>query len=96
VPTRFDPGAKSTWTSISDIAAPVGATQPHSLRQFLGGQSDTDRVVACIREFAQSIKKTQGLKRSGVDANAYRWVTLFDPVKARATGEGALRHDCRR
>jgi hypothetical protein len=52
--------------------------------------------VACVREFAQSIKKTQGLKRSGVDANAYRWVTLFDPVKARATGEGALRHDCRR
>jgi hypothetical protein len=68
------------WTSISDIAAPVGSTQSHSLWQFLRGHGDTDRVVAGIREFAQSIKKTQGLKRSGVDANAYRWVTLFDPV----------------
>jgi hypothetical protein len=83
------------WTSISDIAVPLRATQPHSLRQFLGGQSDTGRVMTCVGEFVQSIKETKGVKHRSIDANAYGRVTLLDPVKAGATGEGALGHDCR-
>jgi hypothetical protein len=83
------------WTSISDIAVPLWATQPHSLRQFLGGQSDTRRVVTCVGEFVQSIKEAEGVQHCGIDANAYGRVALLDPVEAGATGEGALGHDPR-
>jgi hypothetical protein len=84
------------WTSMSDITAPIGSTQTNSLGQSLGHQGDTHGVTACIGEFAQSIKKAKSLQRRGIETDAHRWVALFYPVKARATGEGALRHDCRR
>lgn len=93
VPTRFSPGVKSIWTSISATIALGYAPQPNSLRQLLAGDGNACSVATYISDLTQLIKKSERLKHCGVDANAHGWISLFDALKSWPTGKGAFSHN---
>lgn len=63
------------------------------LGQIGACQCLSDTVVADVGNLAQAVEQAQGLKDTGIDADADSGVPRFDPLLCRAGREGALSHD---
>lgn len=78
------------------MSATIGlgcAPQADPLRQLLVGQRNACCVATYISDLAQVIEKSERLKHGGIDANAYRWISLFDALKSGPARKGAFSHN---